>query len=198
MGYERDPVRFALDRPLVSEPGREFVYNSGAVAVVARLIERGVGMPINRYAAQKLFNPLKIDAYEWRQRADGTIFAHTGLRLNIHDLATIGQLLLQKGQFGGQRVVPAEWLAGSFKSRSVRNDGRKYGYLWSLIPESWKGLPALVAGTGNGGQTLAIQPEHKLVVVIFAGNYNDVDQGKLPLRILTDFVVPALKANLEK
>ena len=56
----------------------------------------------------------------------------------------------------------------------------------------------MVAGTGNGGQTLAIQPEHKLVVVIFAGNYDDVDQGKLPLKILGEFVVPALKAKLKK
>ena len=198
MEYERDPIRFALDRPLVSEPGREFVYNSGAVAVIARLIERGVGMPIDRYAAQKLFNPLRIADYEWRRRADGTIIAYSGLRLNIHDLAKIGKLLLQKGQFGGQRIVSAEWLTASFKPRSVRKRGWRYGYLWSLIPKSWRGLPALVAGTGHGGQTLAIQPEQKLIVVIFAGNYGDANQGKLPLKIMTEFVVPAIRDKLEK
>lgn len=198
MEYAKDPVRFALDRPMVAEPGRMFVYNSGAVAVVAELIERGVGMAIDTYAAEKLFNPLAITDYEWRRRADGSTMAYTGLRLNVHDLAKIGQLLLQRGQFGGQRIVPSAWLAASFKPWSVRKRGWNYGYLWSLIPKSWRGLPALVAGTGHGGQTLAIQLEHKLIVVIFAGNYGDANQGKLPLKILTEFVVPSLKANLEK
>ena len=192
MEYTRDPVRFALDRPIISEPGTEFVYNSGAVAAIAKLIERGTGLPISKYAALRLFNPLGIADYEWRQRADGTIIAYSGLRLNIHDLAKIGKLLLEKGQFGGRRIVSAEWLAASFMPKSVRKRGWRYGYLWSLIPESWRGLPALVAGTGHGGQVLAIQPEQKLIIVIFAGNYGDTNQGELPLKIMTDFVVPAL------
>ena len=77
-------------------------------------------MPIDKYAAQKLFNPLGIGAYEWRRRADGATVAYVGLRLNIHDLAKIGKLVTSEGQFGGRQIVPAEWLAASFKPRSVR------------------------------------------------------------------------------
>ena len=68
MEYTRDPVRFALDRP-ISRRARNScsVYNSGAVAAIAKLIERGTGLPIDKYAALRLFNPLGIADYEWRQ-----------------------------------------------------------------------------------------------------------------------------------
>jgi len=198
MGYEKDQLRYVLDRPMESEPGKSFVYNSGAVAIVARLIERGVGMSIDKYAEEKLFKPLGIRAYEWVRGAGGAPVPSSGLRLNVHDLAKIGQLVIQKGKFGRHQVVPAAWLEESFKPRSTRKGGLTYGYLWWVVPRGWNGLPELVVGIGNGGQTLAIQRQRNLIVVIFAGNYNSVGDGKLPLKILTEFVVPALKGKLEK
>ena len=56
----------------------------------------------------------------------------------------------------------------------------------------------MIAGLGNGGQVLAIHPKHKLIAVIFAGNYNDANRGKLPLKIMTEFVVPAVMSRLDK
>ena len=198
MQYEKDQHRYVLDRPMASEPGKSFVYNGGAVAIIARLIERGVGMSIDKYAEAKLFKPLGIRAYEWVRGADGAPNSYGGLRLNVHDLAKIGKLVIQKGKFDGRQVVPAAWLEESFKPRSAHKNGMKYGYLWWLVPKRWKDLPELVVGLGNGGQTLAIHPKQNLIVVIFAGNYNNADDGKLPLKIMTKFVVPALEMQLEK
>lgn len=198
MGYEKDQLRYVLDRPMLSEPGKSFVYNSGAVTIVARLIERGVGMSIDKYAEAKLFKPLGIRAYEWARGAGGAPVPFAGLRLNIHDLAKIGQLVIQKGKFHGRQVVPAAWLEESFKPRSANKNGMKYGYLWWLVPKRWRGLPELVVGSGNGGQVLAIHRKQNLIMVVFAGNYNNADDGKLPLKILTEFVVPALEVKLEK
>lgn len=198
MEYTKDPVRFALDRPIVREPGKQTTYNSGAVAVIAKLIERGSGLPIDKYAALRLFNPLGIEAFEWARRADGTVVAYSGLRLNIHDLAKVGELVIQNGKFRGRQILPAQWIAASTRPRSVHKNGTNYGYLWWLIPERWRGLPELIAGLGNGGQVLAIHPKRKFIAVMFAGNYNDADYGKLPLKVMTEFVVPAIMNKPEK
>ena len=115
MEYDKGPRPFCLGSAHGQRARKtEFVYNSGAVAVVARLIERGVGMPIDTIRRTEVVQSSRIADYEWRRRADGTIIAYSGLRLNIHDLAKIGKLLLQKGKFGGRQIVPAEWLAASF------------------------------------------------------------------------------------
>jgi CubicO group peptidase (beta-lactamase class C family) len=109
-----DRIEFVLSRPLVAKPGEVWNYNGGASAVVARLIENGSGQSLDEYAKEKLFNPLGITEFEWSKGADGAPSAASGLRLKIHDLARIGQLILDDGLHDDKQIVPAEWLASSF------------------------------------------------------------------------------------
>lgn len=195
MEFAEDRYRFVLDRPMVSEPGDIWVYNGGAVAVIAKLIADGVGMPIDEYAEEKLLKPLGITDFEWVRGEDGVPSAASGLRLNIHDMAKIGQLILQGGAFNGKQIVPEDWLEASFTPRSNLDSGLRYGYLWWLAP--WGEPPSWVAGFGNGGQRLTVQPEHDLIIAIFAGNYNQPDAWTLPVKLIEEFVIPALKAKLQ-
>lgn len=193
MEYAKDRYRFVLDRPMVNKPGDYWVYNGGAVALIAKLIADGVGKPIDEYANEKLFKPLGIKEFEWTKGSDGTPSAASGLRLNIHDLAKIGQLVLQNGKFGDRQIMPASWLQESFTARSNLQTGLRYGYFWWLAPASWGDPPSWVAGFGNGGQRLTIQPTQDLIIAIFAGNYNQKNGWKLPVKIIEEFMVPALK-----
>lgn len=198
MERAKDRYRFALDRKMISKPGAQWVYNGGAVALIAELIRNGTGLPIDKYAEAKLFKPLGIKTYEWIRGRDGVPSAASGLRLNIHDLAKIGKLILQGGQFEGKQVVPQDWLKASFTPRSDLRSGLRYGYLWWLAAKAWGDPPSWVAGFGNGGQRLTVQATHNLIVVVFAGNYNQPDAWKLPVKIINKFMVPALKAKLKK
>jgi CubicO group peptidase (beta-lactamase class C family) len=199
MEHAKDRYRFVLEQPLVDEPGTKWIYNGGAVAVIAKLIADGVGKPIDAYANEKLFKPLGINSYEWIRGADGVPSAASGLRLTIHDLAKIGQLILDKGKFNGREIVPDAWLRESFKPRSsMPYDELRYGFFWVLAPASWGDPPALVWHLGNGGQMLRVSLKTGVITVVFAGNYNQTDNWKLPVKIIWEFVVPAINAKLEK
>ncbi len=190
MERANDRYRFALDRPMVDEPGDRWTYNGGATALIGKLISRGAGVPIDVYAKKKLFTPLGIKQFEWVAGTDGVPSTASGLRLNIHDLAKIGQLVLDGGVWQGRQIVPADWLKMSFTPHAKLPDGIRYGLFWWLGPQ---GLPPYwVAGFGNGGQRLMISPVNSLTVVVFAGNYNLPDAWKLPVRIITDFALPAV------
>jgi CubicO group peptidase (beta-lactamase class C family) len=189
-----DRYRFALDRPMVSVPGTRWTYNGGAVALVAKLIADGVGMPIDVYADQVLFGPLGIDTFEWVRGADGVPSAASGLRLSARDLAKIGRMVADGGIHDEERIVPEDWLTLSFTPRAEA-EGLRYGYLWWLA--DWGDPPGWVAGFGNGGQRLTVQPEIGLVMVVLAGNYNDPDAWKLPVDLMERFVAPAVRARLE-
>lgn len=186
-----DRYRFALDRPMVDAPGTRWVYNGGAVALLAKLIEDGVGEPIDAYARRKLFAPLGVTDFEWVRSADGAPSAASGLRLRARDLARLGRLVLQGGAWRGAQIVPAAWLEASFAPRAEVEGDLRYGYLWWLA--GWGEPPAWVAGFGNGGQRLTVQPAHGLVVVVLAGNYNRPDAWRIPVGVIEGFVVPALK-----
>ena len=191
-----DRYRFVLDRPLVGEPGTDWTYNGGAVAIVAKLIEDGAGMPVDEYAERKLFAPLGITDHEWVHGPDGVPSAASGLRLTLRDLAKIGQLVLQEGRFDGKEVVPADWLAASFTPRADLGNGLRYGWLWWLSGDGEP--PAWVAGFGNGGQRLTIQPAYDLVIAVQAGNYNEPDAWQLPATLIEKFVAPAVREKLRR
>ena len=184
-----DRYRYVLGQPMVSAPGREWVYNGGATAVIAGLITRGTGKPLDVYAREKLFTPLGIETFDWHSGSDGVPAAASGLRLNVHDLAKIAELILKNGRWEGKQIIPVDWLEKSLTPQTTLSDGLRYGYYWFLAPE---GGPFWFSGIGNGGQRLHINPERSLIVVVFAGNYNHPDAWQLPVKIITEFVLPAV------
>ncbi len=189
-----DRVRFILEQPMVHTPGETWTYNGGAVALVGKLIENGTGMRLDEFARTRMFDPLGITEFEWIRGADGTPSAASGLRLTQRDLAKVGEMVMNLGQHQGQQIVPEAWLQQSFTPAQDLGELR-YGLLWFLAdygdPPSW------VAGFGNGGQRLTVQREHGLVITVFAGRYNDWEAWRLPVSVIMDHLVPAIRAHRE-
>ena len=180
-----DPTQFVMTRPLVSTPGSTWYYNTCLVQVLATVIYNLTGETVDQYARAHLFEPLGITEFEWlgsRHWTPNNASAGGGLRLRARDLAKIGSVFLHGGRWGGRQVVPEAWVERSV-TRLVEVDSRLrtgadgttwgYGYLW------WVGeLPSgvrVVAGAGHGGQRLLIVPEERIVVTVFAGDY-DLDE----------------------
>lgn len=75
-------------------------------------------------------------------------------------------------------------------------EGVRYGYLWWLA--AWGDPPVWVAGFGNGGQRLTVQKNVDLIVVVFAGNYDQHDAWKVPVQVIEAFVAPEIRRRLGK
>lgn len=192
MDLAADRYRYVLERPMVAEPGTLWNYNGGATAVLGKLISRGTERPLLDYARETLFEPLGITDVEWVTDPGGEPFAASGLRMRPLDLAKIGQLILDRGTWGGAQLLPSEWLDQSFTPRIQTSHRRDYGYQWWLGKLRRNGQP-WIGAYGNGGQRLFIVPSLELVVVITAGNYNKPDQWKLPVAVMSQVVLPALR-----
>jgi CubicO group peptidase (beta-lactamase class C family) len=192
MELSADRYRFILEQPVVAEPGSQWSYSGGATALLAHLIARGSGQPLHDYAVVKLFAPLGIEASAWTPGTNGEAAAASGLRLTARGLARIGELLRNQGSWEGRQLVPADWLAASFTHHIAAEDGLFYGYQWWLGLGRENGEPWM-AGFGNGGQRLVVFPHLDLVVVVLAGNYNQIDAWKLSVHILTEVIFPSLR-----
>ncbi|MEU8246421.1 serine hydrolase domain-containing protein [Nonomuraea sp. NPDC048916] len=163
-----DRHRYVLERPIVEEPGRRWLYCGGAAALIGRLVAVGTGRPLAEFARTALFEPLGIGSYAWAKGADGVEMAAAGLRLTPRALAAIGALVLD----GGRGIVPGDWLAELTRPRVPIDDRRRYGYQWYV----GTGSPRWIAAHGNGGQRVYVAPERDLVVAVTAGDYGDPAQ----------------------
>ena len=199
MNSAADRYRYVLERPVIEAPGQRWIYNGGATALLARLIEKGTGQQLHDFACEVLFAPLRIANTAWRRGADGEPIAASGLRMKPRDLARIGTMILGGGQWDGRQVIPAAWLAASFTPAVSMPDGQQYGYQWYLgtVPmgDGAGGVrqEQRISAVGNGGQRLFLLPRLDLVVAVTAGNYNDPNDVRPPMVVLRDLLLPALR-----
>jgi CubicO group peptidase (beta-lactamase class C family) len=177
MERSADRYRYVLSQPIVSAPGEKWRYCGGATALLGHLIARGSGMPLLDYAREKLLRPLSIEQAEWTPGTNGEAAAASGLRLRATDLARLGQLVLQDGEWAGRRVVPQAWMQALRTPRAEAFEGVHYGYHWYLARRRDGTLASMAFGLG--GQRLVVVPALDLVYVIYMGNYNRPDQLKL-------------------
>jgi CubicO group peptidase (beta-lactamase class C family) len=171
-----DPLRFALDRPIVAKPGTVWSYNGGLTQVLATVIERLAKTPLTAYAEQKLFKPLGISDFEWVGNLGGVPAAASGVRLRPRDLAKFGSMYAARGRWRNRQIVGADWVAASLVRR-VNLPGQTamgYGYQWwhQCLPTP-AGTVEMQVAAGNGGQRIAILPAADTVVTILAGRYNE-------------------------
>lgn len=199
MEFANDRYRYILARPIAEAPGTRWRYCGGASALLGALIARGTGTPIDAFARDHLFKPLGIESFEWMRGADGVAAPASGLRLAPHDLARIGQLLLDRGTWENRQIVPASWLDEMLRPRIRIDSTREYGYQWYLgsspsaadegQPRRWYGA------NGNGGQRLFVLPELDLVVAMTAGNYDNGNGSAVPKTLFEELILPAVRPS---
>ena len=188
-----DPCRYVLEQPVARPPGIAYAYNGGLTTLLATILHKTSGRPIDALAAEMLLDPLGIRDVDWVRYADGTANAASGLRMRPRDLARIGQLVLDRGTWNGGRIVSEAWI-GEATSPHVNGEGLFfYGFQWWLGRSLVKRREIRwIAGVGYGGQRLFIVPELELVVVVMAGLYDNPVLQSVPGEvILRRYALPA-------
>ena len=118
-----DPYRFALEQPIAAAPDKVWNHSGGSTQLLAGIVERATGRSFTDFAREALFEPLGITDYEWVVMPNGVIAAASGLRLRPRDMAKIGQLVLNGGEWGGRQIMSAEWLQESMRPQRSSSYG---------------------------------------------------------------------------
>ena len=192
-----DPSRFVLEQPMVGAPGLSWHYNNGSAEVAGAVVKKAAGKAMDQFAKEALFGPLGIDDWEWGTMANGDPGASWGLRLRLRDLAKIGQLVLDRGSWRGQRILSETWIALMTAPHIVRPK-TTYGFLWWLGREQMNAKEVdTISGYGWGGQSISVVSSLGLAVAINAGVYDFDGQGSqnIASNTVLDMVLRATKAQ---
>jgi CubicO group peptidase (beta-lactamase class C family) len=175
-----DSVKYVLDKPMATEPGEYFKYNSGASHLLSAIIQKTTGKTAKDFALQYLFNPLGIEENDvvWMADSNGNAYGGIGLFLTPRNMAKLGQLFLDNGYWRQEsetpiQVIQTQWIAAS---SSNQIDGIPvYSGYGPVLPVTGYGFQWWIVGGLNGfsaegyqGQVIFVNPKMDLVIVFNA------------------------------
>jgi CubicO group peptidase (beta-lactamase class C family) len=105
----------ALHTSMWCNPGGGYCYSSAGVHIASIVLRHLTGMEMQQYISERLAEPMQWGRWEYvHQRLDGTPVPHTpggyGIALHSTDALRFGYLLLHKGRWGAQQLVPAAYV----------------------------------------------------------------------------------------
>jgi CubicO group peptidase (beta-lactamase class C family) len=183
-------TRVFLSLPVAHKPGTHFVYNTPASYMLSAIVQKVSGTPLVDYLRPRLFEPLGIRNPKWEATPKGVSLGGFGLSVTTEDIARFGQLYLQKGEWSGKLILPAEWVAAA-TSRQVSNGSNPasdwdqgYGY------QFWRCRHGVYRGDGAFGQYCIVLPEQDAVIAITSG----VRDMQAVLNLVWEHLLPGMKA----
>lgn len=189
-------VKFALDLPFnSSRPKGQWHYFTAGVILLGDLLNKKVPGGLETYAKEKLFKPLNISNYQWEYTPQHVPNTAGGIRMNALDFAKYGQLYKNGGRWNGKQLIPKKWVAATL-TRQKQIPGRDqeyYGYLfWNRAFKVNNQLQEAFYCAGNGGNYILIFKNLPLVIVITTTAYGQPYAHPQSIKILTDYILPAV------
>jgi CubicO group peptidase (beta-lactamase class C family) len=185
----RDQAAFAETAELGAAPGTRWNYTNRNTMLLARMIRDQAGgdaASVLRFAHRELFDKLGMEHVTLEFDSAGTPIGSSHLWASARDWARFGQLYLDDGVRGGERVLPEGWVDYSAR---LTPGSEAYGYgagFWTnrgttggAAKRIGLGMPPdSFMARGSQGQYMVIAPSAQLVVVRLGmahDRYEDID-----------------------
>lgn len=165
---EEDWSQAILELPSAYTPGTKFYYKDADVYLLTQVLQKATGQPIETFIYENLYEPLGItcDAVDNDWGINRNNMTNIGM-LTAQEMAKIGNLCLNGGEYQGQRIISEAYLKTATVKQVDTNEFVKYfgmqeyGFLWWIHEDAY-------FARGFGGNEIAVFSKYGLVVVIQA------------------------------
>ncbi len=155
-------------------PGTKFLYNNWDFNAAGSVFEQLTGKSVFEAVDEDLAKPLGFqdwDLARHRHTGNMTRSMHPAYHLyfSTRDMARIGYLMLRKGEWENQRIIPKDWHRKmiSISTKPEETGPKKrfgYGYMWWIYNSDIPALKGAYAAHGAMGQYITIIPELDMVI----------------------------------
>lgn len=192
-------VEFALDQPLVKQPGGDMAYSTGTSHLLSVIVSKATGTSTRAFAEEYLFEPMDIKVGGWDRDPQGNYMGGNNMALAPDAMIKIGQMMLNGGLYNDQRIVSEDWVVDSFKTYTRSNyNPYDYGYMWWNKPV---GNYKVYFAWGFGGQYIFMIPDLDATVVLTGALENATQSRsyKEPVfDLLREQIIPYLQPSKTK
>jgi CubicO group peptidase (beta-lactamase class C family) len=190
-------VKFTLDLQMdkAKTNGGRWDYFTAGMVLLGDILDKKVPDGLEKYANEKLFQPLNITKYQWQYTPQKVVNTAGGLQMKSLDYAKYVQLYKNNGVWNGKQIIPIEWVQKTFthQIQIPERDNQFYGYLFWNKSVAYKGKNyETFYCAGNGGNELIVFKDLPLVIVITSKAYNKPYGHPQADTIVKDFILPSL------
>jgi CubicO group peptidase (beta-lactamase class C family) len=131
-----DFVQLALTAELDADPGTKWAYNNKAANLIAGVVLKASGKPMDEYMKSALFIPLGMNMEEihWMRDKAGNPHGMSGFQASARQFLKLGVFVLHEGKVGTQQLIDPSF----FKELAKSGDETQMaisGHLWWLISD---------------------------------------------------------------
>ena len=126
--YGKNQLKRISNMKFAHEPGEVREYQSATTALLGIVLERAIGKELGKYLEEKIWIPLGMEynaTWSFDDNKNRSSKSYTGLNTTSIDLAKIGRLYLNKGNWDGNQIIDSLWILKSI-TPDVINAGRQY------------------------------------------------------------------------
>ncbi len=196
MTAPRDPLDLdgnAVRVPMWTQPGEGYSYSSSSTHLASMVLRRLAGMELQQYLDVKLAKPMGWGPWGYALHRPAGTLPHTpgggSIAVRATDALRFAYLLLQKGRWGKQQLVPAAYVELCSRP-SKYNAHSPFG----LMLESNAGGHVIGAPrdayfkSGAGGSAIYVVPSLDLVIYKMAGSNAQFEPSltRLPVNYTVD------------
>jgi CubicO group peptidase (beta-lactamase class C family) len=203
---EDDMAAYAESIALGTAPGSAWNYHDGNYLILSHLIRNATGgtpADVLRFARRELFAPLGMTNVTLQFDGAGTVEGSSQMLASARDWARFGQLYLDDGVVGGQRILPDGFVGYS----AAPTFGAFVGYgagFWTNRDDSMGAKYRIAQGwprdaffaKGSIGQYVIVIPSAHLVIARFGRTANWPLDGDGVSRLVAEVVAATSKAKL--
>jgi CubicO group peptidase (beta-lactamase class C family) len=182
-------VKVFLELPVPDKPGTHFVYNTAATYMLSAIVQKVTGQTVLDYLRPRLFEPLGITDPKWDASAQGISYGGFGLNLRTEEIARFGQLYLQKGNWNGKQLIPADWVEAATTLQIANGGSADSDWDQGYCYQFWRCTHGFYRGDGAFGQYCIVMPQYDAVMVMTAAT-RDLQSV---LNLVWADIVPAFK-----
>ncbi|KQW83744.1 serine hydrolase domain-containing protein [Brevundimonas sp. Root1279] len=161
----QDPVVTYMARlPRAHPPGERWNYSTGETNLVGALVAAAEGRPLATLLGERIWSRAGMEADAvWALDQGGREIGGCCVSATLRDWGRIGLMAQDGGVLSGERIVPDDWFAqATTKEADIGTPGEGYGFQW------WTQDDGVFRASGIFGQTIRVDPERKLVIVILS------------------------------
>jgi CubicO group peptidase (beta-lactamase class C family) len=184
-------IKKFLAHPVPFKPGTHFLYNSPATYMLSAIVQKTTGTTVLDYLRPKLFVPLGFENPTWVASPQGITAGAYGLLARTEEIASFGQLYLQKGAWKGRQLIPATWVEMATALQTSNGSSPKSDWDQGYGYQFWRSRHNSYRGDGAFGQYCFVIPELDAVVAITSG----VRDMQRVMNLVWEKLLPAMKAN---